>query len=93
MDGIPAEAQVGFRHAAGLFRVVLEVGLDIEVRVVPDYFDGVLVRPNRAVGTQPPELAVDRPGVPRRFLPCIACFFSFFIGIARPTKYNTFNRT
>jgi len=65
VDGVPAEAQVRFRHAAGLFRVVLEVRLDIEVRVIPDDLDGVLVRPDRTVGAQPPELAVDRPGVPR----------------------------
>ena len=47
------------RHAAGLLRVVLEVGLDILVRVVADDLDGVLVRADGAVAAEAPELALD----------------------------------
>ena len=60
-NGGVAEAEVAFRHAAGFFRVVLKVGLDVLVRVVPDDLDGVFVSSHGAVGPQAPELAADGP--------------------------------
>ena len=57
-----AEAQVADRHAAGLLRVVLEVGLHVLVGVVADDLDGVLVRADGAVAAQTPELALDGTG-------------------------------
>ena len=58
-DGLVAEAQVADRHAAGLLRVILEVGLDIFVGMVADDLGGVLVGADRAVAAQAPELALD----------------------------------
>ena len=62
LDRVVAEAQMAHGHAAGLLRVVLEVRLDILVRVVADDLDGVLVRADRAVAAEAPELALDRAG-------------------------------
>ena len=59
LDGLVAEAQVAHRHAAGLLRVILEVGLHVLVRVVADDLDAVLVRANRTVAAETPELALD----------------------------------
>ena len=58
-NGLVAEAQVADRHAAGLLRVILEVGLDIFVGMVADDLGGVLVGADRAVAAQAPELALD----------------------------------
>ncbi len=58
-----AEAEVALGDAAGFLGVVLKVGLDVLVRVVPDDLDGVFVGPHRAVGAQAPELAADGPAV------------------------------
>ena len=49
-------------HAAGLLRVVLEVGLNVLVGVVADDLDGVLVRAHGAVAAEAPELALDGAG-------------------------------
>ena len=59
LDGLVAEAQVAHRHAAGLLRVILEVGLHVLVGVVADDLDGVFVRADRAVAAETPELALD----------------------------------
>ena len=56
------EAQVRGGDAAGLLGVVLEVGLDVLVRVVADDLDGVLVGANGAVAAETPELALDGAG-------------------------------
>ena len=61
-DGLVAEAQVADGDAAGLLRVVLEVGLDVFVGVVADDLRGVLVGADRAVAADAPELALDRAG-------------------------------
>ena len=58
-DGFVAEAQVAAGQTAGLLRVILEVGLDILIRVVTDDLAGVLVRADRAVRAETPELAGD----------------------------------
>ena len=58
-NGAVAEAQMRHRNAAGLLRVVLEVGLYVLVGVVADDLDGVLVRADRAVAAETPELALD----------------------------------
>ncbi len=58
-DGAVAETQVRDGHAAGLLRVVLEVGLDILVGVIADDLDGVLVRAHGAIAAKAPELALD----------------------------------
>ena len=60
-DRAVAEAEMRNRHAARLLGVVLEVGLHILVGVVADDLDGVLVRADRAVAAQAPELALDSP--------------------------------
>ena len=62
LDRLVAEAQMAHRHAAGLLRVILEVGLHVLVGVVADDLDGVLVRADRAVTAQTPELALDGAG-------------------------------
>ena len=54
-----AKAQVADGDAAGLLGVVLEVGLDVLVRVVADDLDGVLVRTDGTVAAETPELALD----------------------------------
>ena len=59
LDGLVAEAQVADGDAAGLLRVVLEVGLDILVGMVADDLDGVLVGTDGSVAAQTPELALD----------------------------------
>ena len=51
---------MGHRDSAGLLRVIVEVGLRIHIRIVSDDLDGVLVRSDRAVRAQSPELTVDR---------------------------------
>ena len=61
-DGAVAEAQVADGDAAGLLGVVLEVGLDILVRVVADDLDGVLVGAYGAVAAQTPEFDLDGAG-------------------------------
>ena len=58
-DGVIAKAQMADGHAAGLLGVVLEVRLNILVGMVADDLDGVLVRADRAVATEAPELALD----------------------------------
>ena len=60
-DRAVAEAKMRDRHAARLLGVVLEVGLHVLVGVVADDLDGVLVRADRAVAAQAPELAFDGP--------------------------------
>ena len=52
-----AETQVGHRQATGLFRVIVEVSLNIHIGMVADNLNRVLVRTNRAVCTQAPEFA------------------------------------
>ena len=61
-DRLVTESQVGDGHAAGLLRVVLEVGLDILVGVVSDDLDRVLVGSDGSVSAQSPELAFDGSG-------------------------------
>ena len=61
-NGRAAEAEVAFRHAAGLLGVVLKVRLNILVRVVADDLDGILVGPHGSVGPQTPEFAADGSG-------------------------------
>ena len=56
-DRLLAEAQMALRDAEGLLRVVLEVRLTVHVGRVADDLDGVLVRADRAVGAEAPELA------------------------------------
>jgi hypothetical protein len=66
-----SEAEVGNGDAAGLFRVVLEVGLDILVGMVPDDLYRVFVGADGSVAAQAPELAFDRSrrgGIGRNFL-------------------------
>ena len=60
-DRAVAEAEMRNRHAARLLGIVLEVGLHVLVSVVADDLDGVLVRADRAVAAQAPELALDGP--------------------------------
>ena len=50
--GIAAEAEVRLRHGARFLRVVVEVALGEIVRLFADDLDGVLVRPDRAVGAE-----------------------------------------
>ena len=57
-DGLVAEAQVADGHAAGLFRVVLEVRLDVLVGVVADDLGAVLVGAHGAVAAKAPEFAL-----------------------------------
>ena len=61
-NGLVAETQVRNGHAAGFLGVVLEVRLHVFFGMVADDFDGVLVRANRAVAAQAPELALDGAG-------------------------------
>ena len=61
-NGLVAETQVRNGHAAGFLGVVLEVRLHVFLGMVTDDFDGVLVRANRAVAAQAPELALDGAG-------------------------------
>ena len=56
-----AEAQVAHRDAARLLRVIGKVRLRIHIRLVADDFDRALVRADRAVRAEPPELARRRP--------------------------------
>ena len=51
---------MGDRDTAGLFGVILEVRLDIFVRVITDNLGGVLVRTHRTVAAETPELALYR---------------------------------
>ena len=60
LDRRLAEAQVGYREAAGLLGVVGEVALRVHIGVVADDLDAVLVRADRSVGTEAEELARDR---------------------------------
>ena len=62
VDGRLAEAQVGYRKAAGLLGVVSEVGLSVEIGVVPDDLDGLLVCAHGAVGAEAEELALYSAG-------------------------------
>ena len=62
-NGGMAKAEVAFCHAAGLFGVILKVGLDILVRVVPNDFNGVFVGAHGAVGPQAPEFAANGAGI------------------------------
>ena len=57
-DGLVAETQVADGHAAGLLGVILEVCLNILIRMVADDLDGVLVSADGAVAAQTPELAL-----------------------------------
>ena len=59
-DRLLAEAQMALRDAEGLLRVVLKVRLTVHIGRVADDLDGVLVRADRAVGAEAPELAADR---------------------------------
>ena len=59
-DGLVAEAQVADGDAARLFRIVLEVRLDILVGVVADNLGAVLVGAHGAVAAKAPELALLR---------------------------------
>ena len=58
-DGLIAEAQVADGDAAGFLGVVLEVGLDVFVRVVSDDLDGVFVGAHGSVAAETPEFALD----------------------------------
>ena len=58
-DGLVTEAQMADGDAAGLLGVILEVGLDVFVRVVADDFDGVFVGAHGSVAAETPELALD----------------------------------
>ena len=53
------ETQVADGNAAGFFRVILEVCLNLHIGMVADNLDGVLVRANRSVRAESPELAGD----------------------------------
>lgn len=61
-DRLIAKAQVALGDAAGLFAVVLEVGLYIFVGMVTDNLDGVLVGADRTVRAETPELATAGTG-------------------------------
>ena len=56
-DFIIAKTQMANRQAAGFFRVILEVGLNLLVGMVTDDLDGVLAGTDQTVCTQTPELA------------------------------------
>ena len=56
-----AEAQVAHRDAARLLRVIGKVRLRIHIRLVADDLDRALVRADRAVRAETPELARRRP--------------------------------
>ena len=56
-----AEAQVAHRDAARLLRVIGKVRLRIHIRLVADDLDRALVRADRTVRAEPPELARRRP--------------------------------
>ena len=70
LNGGFSEAQVRDRYTAGLFGVVCEVALNIEIRMVAYNLNGVLVRTNGSVGAESPEhtALVSRRGGIRSFL-------------------------
>ena len=49
MDGARSEAQVGYRHRAGLLRVVHEITLCVVVRIGPDDTNTVVVGANGTI--------------------------------------------
>ena len=54
-DRLLAGAQVRDRDGAGLLRVVDEVPLRVQLRLLPEDLDRILVGPDRAVGAEPVE--------------------------------------
>src|SRR3989304_571291 len=56
-DGLRPEAQVRYRHCAGLLRVVIEIALREVVGLFADDLDRVLVRADRAISTETEEHA------------------------------------
>ena len=60
LDRLVSEAEVGAGVAAGLLRVIVEVGLAVLLRVASDDLDGVLVGADSAVGSESVELALGR---------------------------------
>ena len=58
LDRLVSEAEVRAGVAAGLLRVIVEVGLAIFLRVASDDLDGVLVGADGAVGSESVELAL-----------------------------------
>ena len=57
LDGLIAETKVGNSNTTGLFRVILEVCLNIFVGVVTDNFNRVFVSTNGTVTAKTPEFA------------------------------------
>jgi len=55
IDRVRVETNMAHGHRAGLLGVVDEVGLNSQIGVVPDDLGGVLVRADRAIGTQTEE--------------------------------------
>ena len=50
-----AKTQMRHGHAAGFFRIIIEVSLRVHIRVIADNLDAVLFGPNRTVGTVTPQ--------------------------------------
>ena len=71
LDGCIAKTKMADGNTAGFFGIVLEISLDIFVRIITDDFDGILVGANRSVTAETPELALNcarRSRIRRRFL-------------------------
>mmetsp|Transcript_105986 Transcript_105986/g.279771 ORF Transcript_105986/g.279771 Transcript_105986/m.279771 type:complete len:659 (-) Transcript_105986:580-2556(-) len=58
LDGLGPKAQEGTGDAAGLERVVGEVALRVQVRLLGNEFDGILVRAHGPVGAEPVQHAL-----------------------------------
>ena len=56
LDRRIAKAQVRNRNATGFFRVISKVCLSVHIGVVADDLDSALIRTDRTVGTEAPEL-------------------------------------
>ncbi|MND94186.1 hypothetical protein D3C80_863960 [compost metagenome] len=67
VDGLFADAQVGYRQASGLFRVINEIALGIHGRAVADDFDVVLGRGNGAVTAKTVEQRLQRRALRQGF--------------------------
>ena len=59
LDRLRIEPQMAHRHRTRLLRVVDEVRLHEQITVLADDLRGVLVRPDRAIGTEPIEHSAD----------------------------------
>ena len=61
LDRICSESQVGDGNPAGFLGVVFKITLCIHIGFVADNLDRTLIGADRTIGTEAPELALDRP--------------------------------